>query len=127
MDFLKGDPSVVASPFPLCADEDNAYRYDPYDAMKYHNIYRDIWERKLPKKKDWHHIRRNTFDYPELKGMFRAVSGSKAIPTSRPEHEEGGVGIQANAKRQLSPEEERDSQRRKGENIQDLSVKDVEF
>ncbi|KAG6018355.1 hypothetical protein E4U43_002754 [Claviceps pusilla] len=90
MEFLKGDSSV-ASPFPLCADEDNAYRYDPYDAMKYHNIYRDIWERKLPEEKDWDQIRQNTFDYPELKSLFHAVMGTKATPILGKEHDGDGA------------------------------------
>ncbi|KAG5915006.1 hypothetical protein E4U42_000187 [Claviceps africana] len=71
MGFLKGDPSVITSPFPLCADEHNAHRFDDYDAMKYHNIYRDPWERKLPDEKNWDEIRLNPFDYPRGKELGR--------------------------------------------------------
>ncbi|KAG5980139.1 hypothetical protein E4U55_004362 [Claviceps digitariae] len=95
MEFLKGDPGTIASPFPLCADEDNEHRYDPYDAMKEHNIYRDVWERKLPEEKDWSRIRHNTFDYPELKAMFRAVEEAEKIRTEELKTEHGGGASKA--------------------------------
>ncbi|KID84609.1 hypothetical protein MGU_08129 [Metarhizium guizhouense ARSEF 977] len=66
IDFFKGGPSAAKCPFPLYADEKVRHRYDSYDAMKWHNIYRDPWERVLPPRKNLEAIRMNTFDYPEL-------------------------------------------------------------
>ncbi|KAH0597570.1 hypothetical protein MHUMG1_04949 [Metarhizium humberi] len=64
--FLKVGPPTSQCPFPLYADKKVRHRYDDYDAMAWHNIYRDPWERVLPPRKNWDAIRRNTFDYPEL-------------------------------------------------------------
>lgn len=49
-------------------------RYDGYDAMAYHNIYRDPWERKLPSEKNYSAVRMNTLDYPELQSTFDEVT-----------------------------------------------------
>ncbi|KAG6032946.1 hypothetical protein E4U41_007061 [Claviceps citrina] len=80
MEFLKGDSGSVASPFPLCADEDNAHRFDDWDAMMRHNIYRDRWERVVPEEKNWDAVRRNVFDYPELRDWFRVFNGVPRQP-----------------------------------------------
>jgi hypothetical protein len=73
-----GEPaSVVKSPFPLFSDEKNTYRFDDYDAMAWHNIYRDRWERDLPPEKNWNEIRRNTFDYPETSAYFPSLDGGE--------------------------------------------------
>jgi len=116
MDFLKEeDTTAVISPFPLCADEDNAYRYDEYDAMKYHHIYRDPWERVLPDTKDWSLVRRNTFDYPELKAMFRAVVGALR-PSTSDNPNVATPEMEASVKRQRTPEgkEEEDDEKKRG-------------
>lgn len=60
------------SEFPFFCDIDNRVRCDSYDAMAYHNIYRDKWERDLSQD-DSHFWPRSGFDYPEVEAMFAAV------------------------------------------------------
>ncbi|OAQ96772.1 hypothetical protein LLEC1_00647 [Akanthomyces lecanii] len=69
--------------FPFFCDVDNPDRHDDYDAMAYHNIYRDPWERQLPPENP-QPCTQNTFDYPELQAVMEAIMfypGPDTIPT----------------------------------------------
>lgn len=60
------------STFPFFCDVDNLERHDDYDAVAYHNIYRDPWERRLPPTKQ-QSCTQNTFDYPEFQDVMEAI------------------------------------------------------
>lgn len=60
------------SEFPYFCDIDNPVRHDTYDAMAYHNIYRDKWERDLSKDKSSFRPR-NEFDYPEIRELHNIL------------------------------------------------------
>lgn len=97
MNFLTMDPDDPAStaeyPFPLFGDEKNTYRFDHYDAMAWHNIYRDPWERELPPEKNWDEIRRNTFDYPETLAHFPSLDDEDSRDVSIPDTLETPPGL----------------------------------
>jgi hypothetical protein len=58
--------------FPFYCDIDNFDRHDHYDAMKYHHIYRDLGERRLPATKP-ESGPLNLRDYPELTSITEAI------------------------------------------------------
>lgn len=60
------------SAFPFFCDVDNLERHDAYDALAYHHIYRDLWERRIPTEKP-PPTTQNTFDYPEVLALMEAV------------------------------------------------------
>ncbi|KAK3185697.1 hypothetical protein K4F52_005562 [Lecanicillium sp. MT-2017a] len=91
--------SLRMSKFPFFCDIDNFVRHDDWDAMAFHNIYRDPWERKLPDEKRERCVV-NTFDYPEegvlvskiLEDMktaprYRAVAPTFPHPLEKPYEE----------------------------------------
>lgn len=73
------------SEFPFFCDIDNRQRHDGYDAMAYHNIYRDIWERDLAFDGS-RFGPRSGFDYPDVEEMFAAViKDPDSVPVSSPD------------------------------------------
>lgn len=83
MGLLTRNPDDTAdsavSPFPLYADEKNTYRFDAWDAMAWHHVYRDRWEREIAPTKNFNEVRRNSFDYPELRGFIEAMNGLPSL------------------------------------------------
>ncbi|KAK1764664.1 hypothetical protein QBC33DRAFT_546773 [Phialemonium atrogriseum] len=68
--FLLDESGRVESPLPIFVDEKSRKRFDAWDAMAFHHIFRDRWERSIPDIKDESSIRYNTGDYPELQDVF---------------------------------------------------------
>lgn len=58
--------------FPFFCDIDNPYRHDDWDALAYHNIYRDLWERYIPPEKPERCVL-NSFDYPDHGARMRKI------------------------------------------------------
>jgi hypothetical protein len=52
------------------ASDENIHRYDPWEAIAQHHVFRDPWERKLESYKPETRDVRNTGDYPELASLF---------------------------------------------------------
>ena len=68
-----GEPSTLRMlKFPFFCDIDNPYRHDDWDALAYHNIYRDLWERQIPLEKPERCVI-DTFDYPDHGVMVREI------------------------------------------------------
>jgi hypothetical protein len=57
----------------MFATDANLHRYDPWDAMAWHNIFRDPWERRIPDIKPEELDVCSTSDYPELGRLFSKV------------------------------------------------------
>ncbi|CEJ80981.1 hypothetical protein VHEMI01136 [[Torrubiella] hemipterigena] len=88
------------SQFPFSCDINNPTRHDDWDAMKYHHIYRDLWERKLPQEK-FIGCTRNSFDYLELQAWAESIINHPGpsydvIPTS---FEENPYGVKVKKSR----------------------------
>lgn len=93
------DREFKQSQFPFFCDIDNPTRHDDWDAMKFHHIYRDPWERKLPEQK-FMGCTVNSFDYPGLQVWVETVASSPGpsydiTPTSFAENIDG-VRIEEN-------------------------------
>ncbi|KAK3186429.1 hypothetical protein K4F52_004730 [Lecanicillium sp. MT-2017a] len=69
---LRAMDSRWKSTFPFFCDVDNFERHDDFDAMAYHHIYRDPWERRLPPEKV-ERCSQRTFDYPERAPIIEAA------------------------------------------------------
>ncbi|KAB5578811.1 hypothetical protein GE09DRAFT_1091117, partial [Coniochaeta sp. 2T2.1] len=71
VEFLTSEEPPPSPPFPILASDHNLHRYDPWDAIAQHHIFRDPWERKIPttKAEETRDVR-STGDYPELATMF---------------------------------------------------------
>lgn len=75
------------------ATDNNLHRYDPWDAIARHHVFRDPWERKFPavKPEDWG-CTRNAGDYPELAAMYTQLFDAYE---DRPDPEETTAGFRA--------------------------------
>lgn len=133
LNFLKHGPPTEKSPFPLYADEKVRHRYDAYDAMAWHHIYRDPWERMLPPQKDEDSIRRNTFDYPELQeelfdkipdGPFYTVGRDNAFLEGR-DTDGQDVASGDDDSRNLADKGVKDPSADQSSNLEDEDVKHV--
>lgn len=60
-------------PLPLSATDDNRYRFDPWDAIALHHIFRDPWERRIPFEKPPERDVKSVGDYPELNDLMDAI------------------------------------------------------
>ena len=71
------DGSVKNCPLPLTSSEfDNLYRYDAWDAIALHHVFRDPWERRISPEKPWIPSTRSTFDYPSVNRLFATVKAA---------------------------------------------------
>ncbi|KAK3983863.1 hypothetical protein QBC44DRAFT_302410 [Cladorrhinum sp. PSN332] len=69
--YLQSEPGSQPSPFPILASNRNRHRFDDWDTIARHHIFRDPWERKVPATKpDNGRDVQSVGDYPELEGMF---------------------------------------------------------
>ncbi|KAF5671327.1 hypothetical protein FDENT_10967 [Fusarium denticulatum] len=64
--FLLNESESHDNPFPVLATPQNRWRWDPWDAMAHHNIYRDRFERKISPSKGKPCVL-NSIDWPEIK------------------------------------------------------------
>ncbi|KAH8821257.1 hypothetical protein F5884DRAFT_80998 [Xylogone sp. PMI_703] len=72
IEFLESPSPSTARPcpIPVLGDKYNRERIDPDDAIDYHGVFRDRWEREVPVKDDWYYRNlscvRLELDYPEV-------------------------------------------------------------
>ncbi|CVL09906.1 uncharacterized protein FPRN_13464 [Fusarium proliferatum] len=66
LDQGESHDTASANPFPILATPQNRWRWDPWDAMAHHNIYRDRYERKISPTKEKPCVL-NSIDWPEIK------------------------------------------------------------
>lgn len=81
LDCLLADgPDPSAAPFPILADDENVVRVNQEQAVV-RQLYRDIWERKLPTSETLDLLRRrpqSTVDYPEYNALIAHIN---TLPT----------------------------------------------
>jgi hypothetical protein len=74
VDHLLKATDVNAFSLPLRATDENTCRFDHWDAIALHRIFRDPWERRIPLEKPPEKDVQSTGDYPELEAWLDAVS-----------------------------------------------------
>lgn len=74
MDYLLSGNSPETFSLPLSATDENLCRFDRWDAIALHRIFRDPWERRIPLDRPPDRDVRCIGDYPELGGWFESIS-----------------------------------------------------
>lgn len=73
MDFLLSGTSPDTFSLPLSATDQNMCRFDHWDAIALHRIFRDPWERRIPLNRPPEKDVRSTGDYPELQAWMESI------------------------------------------------------
>lgn len=73
LDFLLERAPMDGFSLPVQSSEENRYRWDPWDAIALHHIFRDPWERRIPLQKPTERDVKSVGDYPEMRTLFNQV------------------------------------------------------
>ncbi|KAK0392278.1 hypothetical protein NLU13_1774 [Sarocladium strictum] len=97
VDYLLRGTSPDTFSLPLRATDQNICRFDPWDAIALHRIFRDPWERRIPLNRPPERDVRSTGDYPELEGWLDSISSTaetgQVTTCPRPTHKSGPPAV----------------------------------
>lgn len=98
VDYLLSGTSPDTFSLPLSATDLNSCRFNPWDAIALHRIFRDPWERRIPLDRPPEKDVRSTGDYPELESWFESISTTaetcQATTFRAPKHKPGPQAVE---------------------------------
>ena len=60
----------------MFATMQNFHRYDPWDALAWHHVFRNPWDRTIPDTRPPSPHCKSAHDYPQIQGMFDALQAA---------------------------------------------------